>query len=260
MVPSERAPIEEWLEPKLPGAYLVIVVGGDGAVRMTAPAIIRSGVLMYHYPCGTENLFAREFGMEANAGAVVSAIESGTPTPVDVGVANGEIFLLMISIGFDAEVVHDLASRRTGSISHLSYVGPMLRQFRRWIPPQLRVSVDDRRIDDGVGGFLVIANSRQYAMRMNPAWKARMDDGVLDAVYFPTRSISDLLAWMLRCEFGSQGGDPRLNYQTGERIAIESDEPFRYQVDGDPPLNLDPVSRVEIDVRPKTMRVLVPLE
>lgn len=248
----------EWLAPKLDGVYLLVVVGGDGAMRMAAPAAMARSVMVYHYPSGTENLFAREFGMEARPEKLCRTLEEGVMAAVDVGVANDETFLLMASIGFDAEVVHDLCERRRGAISHLSYVGPMLRQLRRWIPTPLRVSVDGTSLPVGAPSFTVIANSRHYAMRMNPAWKARMDDGVLDVACFPTRGAPDLIGWMLRCETGAQISDPRLLYRTGVSVEIESESPFRYQLDGDTPCHRSAVNRLSVRLQPGALRVLAP--
>ncbi|MFM7134381.1 MAG: diacylglycerol/lipid kinase family protein, partial [Planctomycetota bacterium] len=63
LVPTERRPGELWLRPRLSGAEALVVVGGDGAVRLSASEAARAGVPLWHAPTGTENLFARAFGM-----------------------------------------------------------------------------------------------------------------------------------------------------------------------------------------------------
>ncbi len=121
---------------------MLVVVGGDGAMRLAAASAVRTGTPVYHYPLGTENLFSREFGMSASPAALLDALRSLRVEHVDVGVANGRTFLLMVSMGYDAEVIHDLSARRGGGISHLSYLGPLVRQLRRWRPPELTVRAD----------------------------------------------------------------------------------------------------------------------
>jgi len=258
LVESRPGAETSWLDPLLAGSDLLVVVGGDGAVRLAASAAMRTGTAIYQLPLGTENLFAREWGMNRSAATLVRAIAVDEVVEIDVGRADGECFVLMASVGYDAEVVHELAAKRRGGISHLSYLAPMLRSLRGFASPRLRVVADGRRIDDDGPGFVIVGNSRQYAMRVNPACDASMEDGRLDVVYFPTANIAELLTWMVTCTLGRHRRNPRLVYATAERITIESDLPFRHQLDGDPPWNARQGSnRLEIEVVPRALRVLV---
>jgi len=259
----------EWLDPVLHEVRLLIVAGGDGAMRLAAPAAMRLGVPVYHLPLGTENLFAREFHMRRSSRFLLDAMEKFSTRTVDSAMANGRPFLLMASIGFDAEVVQDLAMRRGSSISHLSYVGPIARQVRRWSSPRLEIAVDGREIVRGQRGFMVIGNSRQYGWRMNPAGRAIMDDGRLDVMFFPTHSRLGLLAWATRCRLGWQWKCQNLVHAMGETVSIRSDVPFRFQIDGDPPgvvheleqstpeCNHEvPTRSLDVRIQPATLRVL----
>ena len=187
---------DDWLDEPLTGAGALVVVGGDGAVRLAAEPAVRTGTPLYHFPSGTENLFSREFGMDRRVETLLQALECNKLRRVDLGVVNGRSFLLMVSIGYDAEVVHDLASRRGSSISHWSYLGPAVRQLHQWRPAVLEVTVDGERIDPGCPGMVIVANSRQYAWRLDPAQRAEMSDGLLDVLFFPMATKSQLLAWL----------------------------------------------------------------
>ena len=264
-------PPERWLDTSLRGIDALVVAGGDGAVRLAAASAVRTGTPIYQVPCGTENLFAREFGMTRNAEALCRAVEKFATRRVDVGVANGRIFLLMASVGFDADVVHDLASRRGSSISHFSYVAPIVSQLWRWHPPRLDIDIDGERLVEGQPGFVVIGNCRQYGWRLNPAGRAAMDDGLLDVVFFPACSRRELIAWAIRCRRQRHLQHPRLVYQRGRSVSIASPAPQRFQLDGDPP----DVSRelgqsdaraesprspfkLEISLKPASLAVLIP--
>ena len=127
---------DDWLDGQLAEARALVVVGGDGAVRLAAEPAIRTQTPLYHFPYGTENLFSREFGMDRCVQTLLGALERNEPRLIDVGVVNGRTFLLMVSVGYDAEVVHDLAGRRGSSLSPWSYLGPSIRQLRAWRPPR----------------------------------------------------------------------------------------------------------------------------
>ncbi len=256
---------DDWLDEPLTGAGALVVVGGDGAVRLAAEPAVRTGTPLYHFPSGTENLFSREFGMDRRVETLLQALERNEPRLVDVGSVNGRAFLLMVSVGYDAEVVHDLASRRGSSISHWSYLGPVVRQFRQWRPSLLEVTVDGERIDLGCQGMVVVANSRQYAWRLDPAQRAVMSDGWLDVLFFPIATKAQLLSWLVKCRLRRHLADQRLIYRRGRVIEIVCDRPQRYQLDGDPPLVTDnpmegesAIRQLQISLRPGVLSVLAP--
>ena len=139
--------------------------GGDGAMRLAAPAAVRTGVAVRHLPLGTENLFAREFGMNGSALTLRQAIENGRVVTVDTACANGRTFLLMASVGFDADVVRRVDASRSGHIRHWSYVRPMWQAFRQCEFPEMRFYLDDDQNPRiATVGFLI--NMPVYGFRL----------------------------------------------------------------------------------------------
>ena len=237
-----------------------MVVGGDGAVRSAADAAIGNRTPLYHVPFGTVNLFAREFAMSGRPQRLLGALRDYRVRWVDAALAGGRRFLLMASVGFDAQVVHDLARGRGASISRLSYLGPMARQMRRWRPPKLAVTVDGAPLDLAEPGMVVVANCRRYMWGLNPAARADMTDGKLDVVYLPVRGKADLLGWMGRCLRGRHLADPRLVHCLGSSVRIDCDEAQSVQLDGDPSPDAagGEAGALEIEVQPGVLPVLLP--
>lgn len=263
LLPTSPGPAEAWLRAPLAGRDALVVVGGDGAVRLAAPEAARSDVPMVHCPAGNENLFAREFGMRAAGESVARTLLDGVVRRIDLATAEiegraSEDLVLMASFGLDAEVVHDLSAVRTGSVSNLSYVRPILRQIRSFEPPRVTAVVDGSVVAEDLPGMVVVANSRQYAIRLDPARRARMDDGLLDLVILPCRGTLDLLGWFPRTRLGRHMADSRLVYEQGRRIDLELSRPRRWQVDGDPPHDPEVASRIGFEVVPGALPVLVP--
>ncbi len=252
-------PDDESLRRLAEPVAVLVVVGGDGAVRLAARAAVRTVTPIYNLPYGTENLFAREFSMTRRAGRLLAALRRFQVRRVDVGTANGETFLLMASLGYDAAVVAGLAARRGPAISRWSYARPLLRQLREWRPPSIELIVDGRREASGPG-TAIVANCRQYAWRLNPARRADMSDGKLDAVFFPLRSTAGLLGWAAKCGLRRHLADRRLVYRVGQRVEIVSDRPEPFQLDGDPPPpGVQPVTRkLRLEVEAQVLPVLVP--
>lgn len=174
---------------------ILAVIGGDGTVHRAAPLAARAGAALYHIPAGTENLFARHFGMTRDPATLVKALARAHTLPMDLGRCDGAPFVLMGSVGPDAGVIHRLQAARTGPIRQWSYLGPILAEILHPRLPKLSVSVAGEPWLHAARGLLVVANSPHYAWRLNPARNALADDGQLDATFFPCDTIADTILW-----------------------------------------------------------------
>lgn len=234
-IASRLEPTRGWLDAALEGAGLLVVAGGDGAMRLSAPSACRTRTPVYHLPLGTENLFAREFGMNRRDDTLLRAIDAQRVRTVDIALANNRWFLLMASVGFDAEVVHTLAATRGGKISHLTYIKPILATMRTWTPPRLTVEVDGERLVTERPGIVVIANCRQYGWRIDPVARADMSDGLLDMAFLPAQSLRNVVGWVVRCRLRRQYRHDRFICARGRSVVVHSDDANHFQLDGDPP-------------------------
>lgn len=253
----EVAPIGLTELEHVQGLDLLIAAGGDGTVRAVLPALLRTGAAFYQLPVGTENLFSREFGMTVQLERMMKAVARGETRPIDVGMADGTPFTIMLSVGPDAGVIHRVHAARTGAITHLSYLKPVAQEIFSPSLPVLSATVDGDELVREEQGILVVANCRQYGFRLDPALNARMDDGLLDLVFLPARSSLAGLVWMTRARFRRHLKHPALRYRTGSRIEIAgTPAPLRYQVDGE--AGIAPTGSIAIGVKPGAVRVLVP--
>ncbi len=249
------------LRDALRGSAALVIVGGDGTLHHAIADASRAGVPVYHWPAGTENLFARHFGMKASETALRRALASGETRSIDYGDADGRPFALMCSVGPDAAVAHRLHRERTGSISRLTYLQHVLRELREK-PPRLRVWVDGQLAVDGIRGMCIVANCREYGARFDPAPLACVDDGVLDVVFMPAETSVGVLGWLLKARTGRHRRDGRLVHRTGREVVIANagEAPAWVQCDGEATGSLAPgtggESAVQIVVRERGLNVL----
>jgi diacylglycerol kinase family enzyme len=197
------------LREALEDTTILVVVGGDGTLHGVLPHAIATGAPVYHVPTGTENLFAREFGMSRDLARVRRALAGGHVRRIDVGECGGRPFAIMASGGPDASVMHRMARRRTGPITYLSYVPHVAAELREPRLPALTIECDGQRLVQDGHGMVVVANLRAYALRVDPACDAKSDDGRLDVVFFPARRAVELLWWEARSRFGLHRAHPR---------------------------------------------------
>ena len=116
----------------------LVAVGGDGTV---AELVNRTmpGLPLTVLPAGNENLLARHFVMGSAAEQCCRTVVDGAVVQRDAGRAGNRIFLVMVSCGFDAEVVHSLHLHRTGHVTSASYFQPLMASIRYYDYPELRV-------------------------------------------------------------------------------------------------------------------------
>lgn len=251
------------ITPIVAASQAMVIVGGDGSVHAVAPLAKATGTPIYQVPTGTENLFAREFGMDRNPRTLLDALTANRSTPIDLGVCNGRPFLLMCSVGFDANVVHRLARVRSGPIRHASYLRHILAEFGAHAFERLSVQVDGRCVVQNCPGFLVVANSRQYAMRLDPATRADMSDQLLDVVFTPFESRARLTTWTLAMRLRTHLKSRGLVYERGREIRVEGPG-MLYQLDGDAPGltpgDSPPLTPLDIRIDPTAIRVLLPVQ
>lgn len=219
------------LDARLAGASAFVIVGGDGTVNHALEVCERTKVPVYHFPTGNENLFARACRHHAVLPRVVASIRRGATRSIDVGLlanvsdlSRVRRFAIMVTIGPDASVIHRLGAVRTNSRGHLVYVRPILDELwdaiRHPKPPVLRVWVDGKKIADD-GGWLVVANSRQYALRIDPARHADMADGLLEVVFLPASTSLGLLARVVGARLRWPG--PGVIRGRGGRIRVRAE-------------------------------------
>ena len=259
-----------WLPDALSGHDAVVVIGGDGAVHMTAPFASELQIPLFHQPAGTENLFSRDIrgthhrrtpeevasDLLANQVRRLDLAEVRT-IDADGNLGETECMVIMASIGIDANIVRDVASRRTRGISRMTYFKPTVRNALTWSAPQVTARVDGEEVFADEPGMIIIANSRQYAARLDPARRAEMDDGSLDLVLLPARGSLSLTRWAMACWMGGRHlNSRRCRYHTGQSIEIRLNRPCPWQVDGDPPAHPGLVSGLQIDLRPGKLPVI----
>jgi diacylglycerol kinase family enzyme len=235
----------------------VVAAGGDGTFRRVAEETPPGAPLLV-FPLGTENLLARYLGLTADPREAAALTDCGATVLLDAGVANGQLFALMVGCGFDAEVVRRLHEERRGHISHASYVKPILEVIRSYEYPPLRVRY---RLNEGGGEnsitarWVFVINVPQYAGGLKFAPQASGLDGRLDLCTFREGSLWYGLMYLGGVLLGQQEAMEDYHHCQATELVIEADGPVPYQIDGDPGGELP----VTIRVLPGRLTMLVPV-
>jgi undecaprenyl-diphosphatase len=171
--------VRELLEPAAASgrARALGVAGGDGSVAAAAAVALEHGLPLAVVPAGTLNHFARDVGVDTPEEAA-DAVRSGSAVQVDVAEVNGTPFLNTSSIGVYPRVVErrDQLSGRLGKWLALTVAAAEV--MRHGSPVEL--VVNDRPVKVWI---LFVGNCCYTPRGLSPAWRPRLEDGLLDVQY-----------------------------------------------------------------------------
>lgn len=244
--------VGELLKQNPPDLKAVVAAGGDGTVTLLANRLPREAPLAI-LPLGTENLLAKHLRLKADPKLIAQSVAGGKLVWLDAGRANGDLFLVMASCGFDADVVHRLHSKRQGHIRHWSYAKPIFGAIGQYRYPKLRFIADGEPVSEA-GKWAFVFNVPRYAMNLPIVDDADPTDGRLDLCTFRGGSLIRGLFYVFAVLLRRHRKWKYAQHRRFATLRIESDEPVPYQLDGDPGGMLP----LEIKVIPKCLRVFVP--
>jgi diacylglycerol kinase family enzyme len=238
----------------------VVAVGGDGTASVVRNHVPLA-VPLLPAPMGTENLLGRYTGQKADAVAVLRSVEEGVTIGLDLCRANGKYFLLMISAGFDAEVVRSLHENRRGNIRRTAYLLPTLQAMRSYRFPEMRLYWDDAAASGKrplCCRWLFGFNLPLYALGLPIAPDAVATDGLLDVCAFERGSMWSLVRYLWHVKRGGHRALADTTMLRCRRFRLDAANSLNvaYQLDGDHGGTLP----VDVEVRPGELRLLVPRE
>lgn len=245
------------LRDRLKHADALIVAGGDGSVHHATPDAIATGIPLYHLPFGTENLFAREFGMSDRVDDLLEALRRFIIRTIDAADCNGRTFVIMAGIGFDAAVVGRVSRHRRGGVTRAAYVRHAVEEVRQWRVPTVTICADGREIVRDQPGQLIVANLRSYAAGLNPATDADPTDGLLDVVFLPCRTRAGLAQRLIAVAAGTHADHASVVRARARTIRVDcrSGAPH-LQLDGESVGNSPSV--LDLEIKRASLRILRP--
>ncbi len=238
------------------GLRAVVAVGGDGTASVVRNHVPLR-VPMLPVPMGTENLLGRHVTQATHPEEVCRTISEGVIVGLDLGSANGKHFLLMVSAGFDAEVIRTLHENRRGNITRRSYFLPTLRTIRSYGYPKMRLYSDEA----GAASvphecrWLFGFNLPLYALGLPIAPDALATDGKLDVCAFAHGTAWSVLRyfWHVRRRAHLGLADTAMFRSWRFRLEALESPNIAYQLDGDYGGTLP----VDVEVLPGDLRLLV---
>lgn len=219
---------------------IIYAVGGDGTLSEVLNGVIGTKNKIGIIPAGSGNDFYRTVKELAKA-----EIES------DVGVVNGKYFLNIACVGIDAEVANNvpLMKKKNVKVKNL-YTASILYTFTHFKFKRIHFKSQEK---DEKGNFTIlsICNGRYYGGGYNISPKASLEDNYFDVYYINKLRLPSIINLLLKLKKGKLEQDKRTNHFKTNNITVTSEEPIRFNVDGETIEN----TKFEIKIIPKAIKI-----
>ena len=208
----------------------VVVAGGDGTINEVLNGLPIDGPPLAILPFGTANVLAREIGLSHSPIDLADTILFGRSHSITIGEVNGRRFIMMASVGLDAQVVEhvDLALKRV--VGKWAYVVEMLRQTMTAMPVTYRLCMD--KTEQAASG-IVIANGRHYAGRYITSPDANLEKPSLDVCCLTRSGRSATLSYLLSLLLGRFARNAGVHIGEATDLEILGPVGAPLQADGD---------------------------
>lgn len=207
---------------KTPNCKGVIGVGGDGLMHQILQVVVPSNIAFALIPAGTGNDFQRTLGWNlVSIDAQLERVITTQPSPIDLGIVDGQWFGAILSTGFDA-VVNEKANTMKWPKGPMKYNAAIAVELPRFKPRHFEIILDDRTISTEAM-LIAVANGRSYGGGMQVCPNAKIDDGLFDVMVLHPVSKLEFIKVFPRVFTGEHLSHPAVEIVRSKSVRIESE-------------------------------------
>ena len=216
------------------GEILVVAAGGDGTVAEVASGLMGSDACLGIIPLGTANVLAHELALPFVPHAVAAALAFGRTKRLWPGIATSaagtRLFVQMLGVGFDAQVVANLPFPLKKRLGKSAYVLQALRELPRYRFPAIELRVDEIETR---AASVIITKGRFYGGRFRLTTGAAPGEPGFSVVLFDRSGPAATLMYGAALPVNLLGRAPGVRHLRGHRIVFPGTQPVATQADGD---------------------------
>ncbi len=236
-------------------ADLVIAAGGDGTIHAVASGLIGRESVLGIIAMGTMNNLAHSLGIPTTIEEACNVIAEGETHAIDVGKINGQVFLEVAGIGFEAALFPAAEEIKSTNLPRTlrGVVSGLITLFT-FKPVRLKIALDDQKHHQYHAIQVTICNAPFYGAHFHAAPDALMDDGLLDLIIYRQFSKLEYIKHAISISRGRRELQPKIRRRRVKSLRISADHPVEIQADG-LPHGFTPAT---ISITPGALRVRTP--
>lgn len=211
-------------------ADVVVAAGGDGTINEVARGLLGHAMPLGILPLGTANVLGVEIGQRARAKSVADTLLLGEAKLIGTGLVGGEIFLLMVGVGFDGRVVSAIRPTMKRRLGKFAFIWEGLKAWAAGPSAEIHLEIDGVQEE---AAWVLITNVRHYAGPFTLSRTAGILQPGLEVYLFRWRSRLAFAGYFLGLAFGRVAAMPGVDVVHGKEIKISSQASCEVEVDGD---------------------------
>jgi diacylglycerol kinase family enzyme len=176
----------------------------------------------------------------------------GVAKPIDVGIMNGEAFVVMAGTGFDALMIRD-ADDGKDRFGRLAYLKSGARHLDTE-GAEVKIGVDGDSWFEGHAACVLVGNAGTIMGGVRAFPDARLDDGRLDIGVVTAQHRRDWLRVGVRALTGHIDASPLVDITQGTHLKVKLDHKMPWQLDGG---DRPPTKRFDVTVLPGRLPICV---
>jgi diacylglycerol kinase (ATP) len=199
----------------------VIAVGGDGLLHIVLQIVVPAQIPFTLIPAGTGNDFVRTLGWNLeDIDVQLNRVTTSQPSPIDLGLVDGEWFGAILSTGFDS-VVNEKANSLQWPKGPMKYNVAIAMELPRFRPRHYEITLDDRTISTEAM-LIAVSNGRSYGGGMLVCPNANIMDGLFDVMVLHPVSKVEFIKVFPRVFAGTHISHPAVEIVRSKFVTIES--------------------------------------
>ncbi|MBN2909429.1 diacylglycerol kinase family lipid kinase [Polycladomyces sp. WAk] len=235
-----------------PQVKAVVAIGGDGTVHEVGNALVDTNVPLGYLPAGSGNDFAVAHRIPLDPLKAWERVLHGRSRAVDTARIGERFMIGFMGIGFDAAVAKRVNDSRWKRFGKFVYAGGVLREWARFQPVNVRITMDGTLYDLDRVWLIAAAHIPNYAGGMQICPGAEDDDGRLDICCVRDVTRRDFLRLFPSVYRGTHVDQPFIVFRRAKQFTVSSEIPLLVHADGEV-IGQTPIA---VTVLPQSLKVL----
>lgn len=199
----------------------IIAVGGDGLMHIIVQIAVPNQIPFTIIPAGTGNDFVRTLGWDLHEiNDQLNRVTTSVPSPIDLGLVDGEWFGAILSTGFDS-VVNEKANTMRWPKGPMKYNAAIALELPRFAPRHYEITLDDRTLSTEAM-LIAVSNGKSYGGGMLVCPNAEINDGLFDVMVLHPISKLEFMKVFPQVFAGTHVSHPAVEIVRSKTVSIES--------------------------------------